>query len=109
MTQDDPIEQNKKIVVYIDAELEELIPGFFENRHNDIKAIQEALVKGEYEKIQILGHRMKGSGGGYGFDEISQIGDFLEQAAKKQNSEEIQKGLNKLLTYLEKVEIVYKY
>jgi HPt (histidine-containing phosphotransfer) domain-containing protein len=108
MIQDDPIEQNKKIVVYIDPELEELIPGFFENRRNDIKTIQEALIKGDYEKIKILGHCMKGSGGGYGFDGISRIGDLLEQAAEKQDSEEIQKGLNQLLTYLEKVEIVYK-
>ena len=32
---------------------------------------------------KLLGHSMKGSGEGYGFDTISEIGRFLEEAAKK--------------------------
>lgn len=98
-----------KIVVYVDAELEDLIPGFLENRQSDIKSMSEALRQGDYETIRILGHTMKGTGGGYGFDAITEIGASLEQFAKdKATPEEIQKKIDELSTYLEHLKVVYK-
>ena len=98
-----PIE---KIIVHVDPDLEDLIPGYLENRKKDIESITEALKKDDFETIRILGHSMKGSGGGYGFDAITDIGDFLEQASKNKDSIEIQKQANELSTYLKQVEIV---
>jgi len=98
-----PIE---KIIVQVDSDLEDLIPGYLENRKKDIESITEALKKDDFETIRILGHRMKGSGRGYGFDAITDIGDSLEQASKNKNSIEIQKQANELSTYLKQVEIV---
>ncbi len=102
--------QNKgeKIIVHIDAEIKELVPGFLQNRHEDIEAILNALEKGDYETIRIAGHSMKGSGGGYGFDAITDMGHCLEDAAKGRNSEEIKKWVNELSSYLDRVEVVYK-
>jgi HPt (histidine-containing phosphotransfer) domain-containing protein len=107
---DDDMTRNsgEKIVVHIDADLEELIPGFFQNRREDVKSILLALEIGDYETIRILGHSMKGSGGGYGFDTITNIGHYIEQAAKDRNSEEIKKKTNELSSYLEKVEVVFE-
>src|SRR3989338_3055895 len=81
----------EKIIVHIDPDLKELVPGFLQHRRNDITAIQEALKQNDFENIRILGHSMKGSGAGYWFDTISEIGKSVEQAAKEKNSEEIQK------------------
>jgi HPt (histidine-containing phosphotransfer) domain-containing protein len=102
--------QNKseKIIVHVDADLEELVPGFLQNRHEDVKTILNALEKGDYETIRIAGHSMKGSGGGYGFDAITDIGHSIEEAALGKNSEEIRKWVNKLSSYLDSVEIIYK-
>ncbi|MBI5874368.1 MAG: Hpt domain-containing protein [Deltaproteobacteria bacterium] len=100
--------QGEKIVVHVDADLEDLIPGFLENRQKDIKSMLETLKQGDYETIRILGHSMKGAGGGYGFDAITEIGASLEQSAKDKNAEEIRKKIDELSTYLEHVEVRYE-
>ena len=101
--------EDKKIVVHADIDLEDLIPGFLENRRKDIVEIKSLLASDDYETIQRLGHSMKGAGGGYGFDEITVIGSRIENAAKERNSDEIQRQTGKLLRYLENIEVVYEY
>jgi len=108
MTQDTDIDQGEKIVVRVDAEIEDLIPGFLENRRKDVKTILEALDQGDYETIGLLGHRMKGAGGGYGFDAITDIGRSIEQGAKEKNPEEVRRWVKGLSEYLDRLEIVYE-
>jgi len=50
---------------------------------------------------------MKGSGGGYGFDTITDIGGSLEQAARDREPDTIRRWIGELLTYLERVQIIY--
>ncbi len=95
-----------KIRIYVDPDLADLIPGFLDNRWKDIAAMQEALGRGDFETVRILGHSMKGAGGGYGFDAITEIGAALEQAAKGRNPDGIRKGLSDLASYLSRVEVV---
>jgi HPt (histidine-containing phosphotransfer) domain-containing protein len=96
------------IVVQVDKDLENLIPEFFATRRADVESIQGALLSGDFETVRILGHSMKGSGGGYGFDDISVIGAVLEQAAKQQDETAIRSGVGKLVFYLDKVKVVYE-
>jgi len=98
----------EKNVVIVDEDLRDLIPGYLENRLKDIAAIQTFLAQGDYEAIRSIGHKMKGSGGGYGFDEITNIGRTIEEAAKIGHREEIHKQTEALKIYLERVEIVYQ-
>ena len=49
-----------KIVVKIDPDLKELIPGYLLNRRNDIANIRAALETKDFELIQRQGHSMKG-------------------------------------------------
>lgn len=96
------------IIVKVDSDLEDIIPGFLQNRQSDIEAILEALDKDDYESIRILGHNMKGAGGGYGFEVITDIGSAIEQAAKNNDADEIKRSLDELSTYLEQIEIVFE-
>ena len=98
---------NEDNVVYVDPDLEELIPGFLENRQQDIVRIGEFLAEGNLTEIQRIGHSMKGSGGGYGFDEISRIGSGIEEAAKQVDTTEIEKLNSQLGQYLSTVKIVW--
>lgn len=107
MTPQSGARQENKIVVHVDAGLQELIPGYLANRRGDIHAMREALEQRDYETIRILGHSMRGSGGGYGFDTITEIGSALEQAARGRNPDEIHRWVGELLTYLERVQVVY--
>ena len=100
--------KGKNIVVVMDPELEELIPNYLENRHRDVQSIVDARVQGDFEAIRLLAHSMKGSGGGYGFDAITDIGQSMEQAAKAGNGEEISKWAQELQVYLDHVEVVYE-
>jgi len=107
MTQNTDDEPDEKIVVNVDSDIEDLIPGFLENRQEDVKSIYDALEKEDYETIRILGHSMKGAGGGYGFDEITDIGRSIEESAEGKNQEEVKKWVINLSNYLDRVEIVY--
>jgi hypothetical protein len=51
---------------------------------------------------------MKGSGSGYGFDVVSEIGKSLEAAATARNKAEITMQSEKLKKYLARVEVVYE-
>ena len=98
----------EKIIVHVDSDLEDLIPGFLENRQQDIKSIVEALAQVDYETIAKMGHTMKGVGGGYGFDAITEIGATIEQGARDKNSTKIQHAVNELSNYLQHLEIVFE-
>jgi HPt (histidine-containing phosphotransfer) domain-containing protein len=108
MTQQSALKQEGKIIVHVDPDIADLIPGFLENRHKDIKTMGEAVTQGDFETIQILGHSMKGAGGSYGFDAITDIGKSLEQAAMAKDSGWIKKSVQDLSAYLDCVEVVYE-
>ncbi|MFQ5771489.1 MAG: Hpt domain-containing protein [bacterium] len=97
-----------EIVVYVDADLEDLTPEFLENRQKDIVEITRLVEVADFTEIQRLGHSMKGSGGGYGFEEISEIGKDLEEAAKRSDRDSVIKLNNRLAKYLSAVKVVYQ-
>jgi len=99
---------SEKVIVYVDSDLEELVPEFIENRYEDIEKINAWLDSNEMGEIQRLGHSMKGSGGGYGFHEITNLGGELEEAAMRGDKDEIDDLNKKLAQYLKVVKVVYQ-
>jgi HPt (histidine-containing phosphotransfer) domain-containing protein len=95
------------ITVEIDMELMPVVPEYLANRQRECVLIEELLVAGRMDEIQSLGHRMKGSGGSYGFDEISEIGEVLELAAQGGEAQTIRSALSVLEKYLSRVKVVY--
>ncbi len=96
------------IVVYVDPDLEEIVPGFLDNRQKDVQTLRTCMENGQLETIRLLGHRLKGDGGGYGFDAISTIGHALEQAALRGDLATIRERTMDLTNFLSRVRIVYK-
>ena len=99
--------QSEKIQVRIDPDLQDLIPDYLENRGNDLLVYQQALEKDDFDSIVVLGHSMKGSGGGYGFNDLSNIGRAIEKAAKNRDKESVRKSIIDLTDFLNKLEVVY--
>ena len=89
----------------VDPEIADLIPGFLKNREKDIEQMESYLEAKNFEEIERLGHSMKGSGAGYGFDGVSETGKAIEVAGKEKNIEGIKKGIEDLRSYLRRVEI----
>ena len=69
----------------IDEEITRRRPLFLDHRRQDLKRMQEAIEQGDFEAIRIIGHRIKGLAGSYGFHDIGLSGAQLEQAAKDQD------------------------
>ncbi len=99
---------DNKIVVMVDIDLEELIPGFLENRAKDVTILREAGAAQDLAKLQSVGHSLKGVGGGYGFDVLSEIGADIEIAAKEKNLDVMEELINRLADYLERVDVAYE-
>ncbi|CAE6687981.1 MAG: Hpt domain-containing protein [Nitrospira sp.] len=95
------------ILVKVSQDLEAIVPGFLANRRRDLATIEACLKQGDLNTIRMLGHRMKGDGGGYGFDQISTIGDRLEQAAIAQDPVSIAAEVAHLTDFLAKVTVIY--
>ena len=97
-----------EVVVYVDPDLEDLIPTFLENRYRDVEEINRLLEQESLEEIKRLGHGMKGAGGGYGFEEITEIGREMEEAAKNKDKVEVAKLNMRLAEYLSVVKVVIR-
>lgn len=98
---------SSEFVAYVDESLADLIPRYLERRRADVEAIRGAVVAGDYATAQSLGHSMKGSGGGYGFQHITEFGDTIETAAVAGDSATIVRTLDQLAVYLESVRIEF--
>jgi CheY-like chemotaxis protein/HPt (histidine-containing phosphotransfer) domain-containing protein len=94
-----------RVRVRVDASVADLVPGFLENRRRDVGTITEAVARGDFENVRILGHNMKGSGSGYGFDRITEIGASLEEAARREGAGEIRAQCAELVHYLDHVDV----
>ena len=92
-------------VVYVDEDLADLIPEFLENRRRDVEQIKRLIQEGKYEELARLGHTMKGSGGGYGFTEISEIGQAIEEAGARGDREAMTRLCDRLAAHLAAVTV----
>ncbi len=97
-----------RVAVVVAAELEPLMAGFLQNRQIDLSTLQEALESRSFDTIRIVGHTMKGIGGGYGLDEITDIGERIELAAQERNEAFIRQNVESLGSYLAGLEVSYQ-
>ena len=67
----------------------------------EIPKIKAALNSKDCEVLRVFGHNIKGSGGMYGFDDITSIGSMIEALAKAEN-------LSSLLNEISKLEEILK-
>jgi len=94
--------------VVVDAELADLVPRFLDNVRKNPPAITKALEREDFPAIVTLGHNMKGTGTGFGFPRITEIGALIEDAAKKKDADTIRNRNRELKEYLERIEVEYR-
>ncbi|HWV45287.1 MAG TPA: Hpt domain-containing protein [Nitrospira sp.] len=101
-------EPTDQFTVEISRDLEGIVPIFLGNRKKDARILRDALVKQDFRTVQTLGHRMKGDGGGFGFDRITEIGAAMERAAKLEDPLTIEEHIGQLEDFLQRVTVVYR-
>lgn len=93
----------------IDSELQEIIPAFFDNTRQEIEELAEATALGDYDTMQRLGHSIKGSSLGYGFEGLAAIGRKIEDAARQGHDvTAVQELIQEALAYIDKVVVIYR-
>lgn len=86
--------------VFVDADILDLVPRFLENRRADVGTLRGALSCEDFESIRRTGHRMRGSGGGYGFPAITRMGTTIERAAIERDARRVSQATEELEAYL---------
>jgi HPt (histidine-containing phosphotransfer) domain-containing protein len=102
------MDDSGRIRVVVDEDIADLIPEYLERRYADVGAIRSAIGDGDFETVRILGHGMKGSGGGYGFDAITDIGAALEKAGIHADAVAAAASIGELADYLTRLEVSYE-
>ncbi len=93
--------------VVVEEGMEAVVPGYLAKRRAEIPVYQQALAEGNFETIRGLGHKMKGTGSGYGFPVLTELGSALEKAAERSDVAEIQAKIEELTGYLNSVELEF--
>ncbi len=96
------------IIVNVSKDLEALIPRFLANRQKDIATVNNAIESGDMEAIRIVGHSIKGVGGSYGFDAVTNFGIELEDAAVHSDVLRLRDTLSRYQDYLGRIKINIK-
>jgi PAS domain S-box-containing protein len=78
-------------------------PAYLENCRANVIAMLAALDDGDFQVITILGHNLRGSGGGFGFQMITDIGAGLEQAADLSDHAVARRWVGELSSYLDRL------
>lgn len=95
-----------RIPIQIDPDLADLIPGFLDNRRNDVARLRALLGQDDFIEIRRIGHSMKGAGGGYGFDAITEFGAEIEKAALRADAAAIEQLAAALQDYLLRIDVI---
>ena len=96
------------IMVSVDPDLAALIPDFLQSIRDQIPHLSELLRDDNYVDIQKIGHSLKGVGGGYGFQRITDLGAQIEYSARNNQHDGVKIGIADLQDYLARVQVVNK-
>lgn len=95
----------KKHVVFVEKELMPLIPEFIENRKKDLVSLENAIEAGDYDAIKITANNLKGSGGSYGIDAITEFGHALLTASEAKDIQGLKVLLKNYISYINHLDI----
>ena len=86
-----------------DQKIADQAPAYLEHCRQNLIVMRMALDRDDHEAVLVIGHNMRGSGGGFGFQPITDIGAALEQAADAGNFVQMSAQLDALARYLDGV------
>jgi CheY-like chemotaxis protein len=85
--------------------LEEIVPGYLAARRQELPEMMALLAACDFERLAVLGHNMKGTGGAYGFPPLTRMGAALEHSARQKDAAVLGTQLTELQDYLARVQL----
>src|ERR1700676_3885253 len=80
------------------------IPAYLQNCRQNVVVMLDALDRVDFETVTSLGHQMRGSGGSYGFQAITDISAALQEAAESADANVSRKCVGELSNYLDGID-----
>ncbi len=96
--EDRPMDQ---MLLRVNRKLADRIPAYLQTCRQNVVVMLDALDRVDFETVTSLGHQMRGSGGAYGFQVITDIGAALEEAAESADNDVSRKWVSELSLYLD--------
>jgi len=94
----------------IDVEMlsgfEELVPNYLARQRRDVAGMISLLAASDYDRLEVLGHNMKGSRASYGFAELTRLGAELETEATQADHDALALRIPQLDNYLSRIQLV---
>jgi len=84
----------------VSEQVQALVPQYLASKHKQIEAARESLRSRDFGPIRRFGHDLKGTGRGYGFPAIEELGQQIEKAAGEADVDRIAGQLNALHRYV---------
>ncbi len=104
----DQVKPSEGIQPRFDERLRSIVPAYLESRRRDIVTVLAAVDAGNFEQIRTIGHKMRGSGTGYGFPEITAIGQRLELAAERRDAKDTRERVAELSAHLDALKLTLR-
>jgi HPt (histidine-containing phosphotransfer) domain-containing protein len=86
-----------------DDDLVAVAQGYLERRRLALDGLKRALAAGDFETLWIEGHHMRGAGGAFGVNRISELGAAIELSAWERDGAAVQQKLGELEDFLAQV------
>ncbi len=94
-------------VVVGNQRLKKHIPGYLDSCRENLLKMRSGLENTDYELVERLGHSLKGSGAGFGFESVTRIGGAIEAATRAKDFTTLRGALDELEVYLNTVTVVF--
>jgi HPt (histidine-containing phosphotransfer) domain-containing protein len=93
--------------VRIEDGMEDVVPGYLEKRRSDVALYRQSLEAGDFDSVAKLAHKMKGTGAGYGFPKLTELGSALEEAAHNSDAAAVKSNLDEFAGYVQSIELEF--
>ena len=94
-------------IVQVEEGMEDVVPGYLAKRRAEVPFYTAALARDDYDSIKKMAHKMKGTGSGYGFPMLTELGGAMEKASIEKNGSQLREYINQFAAYLETIELKY--
>lgn len=79
---------------------QDVIKKYVSRRQDDFEKCLLAFAQRNYADIEMIGHKMKGNGSTFGFPELSELGESLENGALQKDHQLIKVKLDEFKVWL---------
>jgi histidine phosphotransfer protein HptB len=88
-----------------DSDFAELLGEFAATIPAKRSTVRELLHKSAVDELRVWAHQLKGASGGYGFPALSTAAAELEQSCKTTETERIAHAVDRIVDYLNRIEV----